>query len=178
MIWDQGTAIILETQYGSANREIDDIRIDHNTIISDSDTSKFLLLDGPAQNISVTNNLLVAPNLVWAGEQAGGVVVEASNLNSFTSISNNVWPQIPAGSQIAGDNYLWPVSGDPADGYMSNAQWAKLPQVHGEQYENADLSGDVYSVTLNGVTAGAIPGIFNPQSWANAAKASATPPTW
>ena len=178
MNWDQGSALILETKYGSANREIDDIRIDHNTVISDSNSSRFLLLDGPAQDISVTNNLVVAPNLVWAGEQAGGVVVDASNLSSFTSISNNIWPQIPSGSQIAGDNYLWPVSGDPADGYMSNAQWAKLPQVHGEQYENVDLSGDVYGVSLNGVTAGAVPGIFNPQSWANAAKGSATPPTY
>lgn len=174
--WDQGTAIILETQFGSADREIDDIRIDHNTIISDSSTSKFLLLDGSAQDISVTNNLEVAPSISWTGDQAGAVVVEASNLDSFSNISDNVWPQIPAGSSVAGDNYLWPVSGDPADGYMSNAQWAKLPQVHGEQYENADLSGDVYSVTLNGVTAGALPSVFNPQSWANAAKGSATPP--
>lgn len=176
--WNQGSAIILETKYGSANREIADIRIDHNTIISESSTSKFLLLDGPAQNISVTNNIEVAPNLDWSGEGAGGVVVDASNLSSFTSISNNIWPQIPAGSQIAGDNYLWPVSGDPADGYMSNAQWAQLPQVHGEQYENVDLSGDVYSVTLNGVTAGALPSIFNPQNWAVAAKGSSTPPTY
>ncbi len=174
--WDQGSTLILETQYGTSPREIADVRFDHNTIISTSGTSRFLKLDGPAQDISVTNNLQVAPILVWAGEGAGAVIVEGSDLSSFSQISNNIWPQLSADARMAGDNYLWPVSGDPVQGYRSNADWARFPQVHNEQYENVDLSGDVYSITLNGVTAGALPGIFNPAAWKIAAKAPSTPP--
>jgi hypothetical protein len=152
------------------------VRFDHNTIISTSGTSRFLKLDGPAQNISVTNNLQVAPNLVWDGEGAGAVIVNGTDLSSFSQISNNVWPRMSADSHMAGDNYLWPVSGQPAQGYRSNADWAKFPQVHNEQYENVNLSGDVYSITLNGITAGALPAIFDPTSWKLAAKAPQTPP--
>jgi hypothetical protein len=176
MNWDGGTAIILETQGSQTPRTSSDIRIDHNTVISDSTTSKFLSIDGPAQGVSVTNNLMYAPNLEWAGQSAGALVIADANMNSFTSISDNIWPVIPPTSGIAGDNYFWPTTGDVFNGYRTNAWWAAQPQVHGEQYADANLSGDVYSFTLNGITAGALASAFDPLEWSVAAKAAAKPP--
>ncbi|HZL37660.1 MAG TPA: PKD domain-containing protein [Tepidisphaeraceae bacterium] len=163
--YDSGAAIVLETQYSDPNRNpIDDITIDHNTAISTDGIGKFLELDGPATNISLTNNLYIAPNLVWEGEECGAVFVAGTNLDSFSQISNNIWPKMPATSQQPGDNYLYPEYGQVPKGFETAAQWAALPQVHNDQYANP-ASADTYSMTLNGFTAGATAPLFDPNAW-------------
>ncbi len=163
--YSQGTEICLETQ-GSYNKpEITDIRIDHNTLIDDSTYCKFLQVDGAVSGVSVTNNLMIAPNILWKGDSSGAVYVMAADLSGFTQISDNVWPLMPATSRQAGDNYLHPTWGYVPGGFVPNATWDKLPQVQNEQYSNADLSPDVYDMTLNGTTAGALPTAFDPHAW-------------
>lgn len=163
--YDLGPAIVLETQYSDPSRnEINDIRIDHNTAISTTGIGKFLELDGPATDISVTNNLYVAPNLVWKGDECGAVFVAGKDLSSFSQISNNIWPLMPASSQQAGDNYLYSTYGQVPVGFETAAQWANQPQVHNDQYANPE-DPTVYSMTYNGVTAGALAPLFNPNAW-------------
>ena len=126
---------------------------------------------------------MIAPNVLWKGDETGGLYVEASNLDGFSEISNNIFPEMPAGSQQAGDNYLYPEWGVVPAGFMPNAQWATLPQVHNEQYANPTLGKDVYDLTLNGVTAGALPSDFDPANWGQAVAepswaAAASGPAW
>ncbi|MDB5292378.1 MAG: domain containing protein, partial [Phycisphaerales bacterium] len=166
--YDNGAAILLETLY-SVPRQTADIRIDHNTAISNGAQGKFLKLDGPATDISVTNNLFVGPNLQWVGESTGAMYVVGKDLSSFSAISGNIWPQMPAGSNQTGDNYLLPVTGDIVHGYQTAAQWASHSQVTNEQYASPTVGGNVYSMTLNGITAGALPGIFDTNTYKLAA---------
>jgi PKD repeat protein len=167
--YDDGAMIIMETETALVPRTTSDIRIDHNTAMSESNVGKFLKIDGPAVNVAVTNNLFVAPNIQWVGEESGAVFVAGANLGDFSEISNNIWPKMPSNSLQPGDNYLWPAWGDIKDGFQTAQQWSAQPQVHNEQYANADLSGDVYDMTLNGTTAGALPSVFNPNAYKMAA---------
>jgi hypothetical protein len=147
--------------------------IDHNTVISESNKAQFVQLDGPANAISVTNNLLVAPNLTWIGTSGGGVIIAGTDLSSFAQISNNVWPQIPSSSGILGDNYMYGTLYDYNHGYIPNNVWESYTKVANEQYDTVDLSGDQYSVTLNGTTAGATSDEFDPNAYKVAVKKAA-----
>ena len=172
--YDDGLAINIETKYSAVTTPTQDLRIDHNTFISTSAKASFLQLDGAAENISVTNNLVVAPNLKWAGTEAGAIYIAGTDLSSFSEISNNIWPVVDPSSKQSGDNYMYPSFNKFGAGdFVSNDAWANNPQVHNEQYDNVDLSGDVYSITLNGVTAGALPTIFNSNDYTVAVKAAA-----
>src|SRR5262249_28986434 len=145
----------------------------HNTLVSESSKAEFVQLDGPAVGISVTNNLLVAPNLKWVGTEGGGVIIAGTDLSSFAQISNNIWPVIPSSSGIAGDNYMYGTLYDYKNGYVPNNVWESYSKVTNEQYANVDLSGDQYSVTLNGVTAGATSDIFDTNAYKLAVKKAA-----
>jgi len=163
-----GTAINLETTGSADNRSITDIRIEQNTLLDTSDYSKFLKVDGDVTEITVTNNLMIDPNLKWLGDATGAIYVQASNLNGFAEISNNIWPQMPSNSAQAGDSYLYPQWGVIPTGFISNADWNKLPQVNNDQYKNPTLQPKIYDITLNGVTAGAMPTLLNPANWGQA----------
>lgn len=172
MHYDDGLAINIETKYANVARLTQDLRIDHNTMVSTSKKAIFLQLDGPAKDISVTNNLMVAPNIQWVGAEAGAVIIAGTDLSSFKAISDNIWPVIPSSSNQAGDNYMYNTQFDK-NGYVPNQTWAAYDKVDGEQYANADLSGDQYSLTLNGVTAGALPTVFDTTSYKVAVRQAA-----
>jgi hypothetical protein len=101
------------------------------------------------------------------------VVIADTDLTSFAQISNNIWPVEPAGINQAGVNYIYSTLGDYNHGFIANDKWAAYRQIHNEQYDNVDLSGDQYSVTLNGVTAGALPELFNVNAYKTAVKKAA-----
>ena len=169
--YSAGTEIILETHGSADNRVIADVRIDHNTLIDDAGYCSFLTVDGQTQDVSVTNNLMIAPNIQWKGAASGGIYTSASDLSGFSQVSNNIWPVIPTTATQKGDHYLYPTFQDNVHGFKTNAEWAQLPQVHNEQYANAELAADVYDMTLNGITAGALPTAFDPTAWSVAVAA-------
>lgn len=172
--YDQaGSEIVIDPTGTVGNPQIQDIRIYNNTLIDTSAYGDFLeVLGSSPTGISVTNNLMIDTNEAWNGVGGGGIYVEATNLDSFSAISNNVWPKMPASNPQPGDNYL-ATSIDLTSGFVSNTAWNQLPQVHNDQFENAILNPDVYDTTLNGVTAGALPGYFNPNAWSSAPTAAA-----
>ena len=83
-----------------------------------------------------------------------------TDLSSFSEISDNVWPLQPANSTQKGANFLGPAF-DTTAGYVNNTAWNQLKQVQNEQFANVNLPADVYDITLNGTTAGAMPGILS-----------------
>jgi len=171
--YDAGLAIDVETQFTDVPRLTQDLRFDHNTFISSGAGANFLQINGPGKDISVTNNLMIAPNIKWVGGGAGALIIAGTDLSSFSEISNNIWPAAPASAKQPGDNYLYPTLNVGTRGYVPNSQWAQYSQVQGEQYDNADLSDGQYSLTLNGVTAGALPSVFNTNDYTVAVKAAA-----
>ena len=161
--YDQnGAVIVVEPEGTVGNPPIIDIRIDHNTLIDTAAYGNFLQVLGPTQDVSVTNNLMIDANEQWKGIGSGGIYVAANDLSGFSEIADNVWPQMPASSKQAGDNYVGATIND-ASGFVNNTAWNQLKQVQNDQFDNANLTPDVYSMVLNGVTAGrARAGKFNP----------------
>ncbi len=105
----------------------------------------------------VMNNLMIAPNIQWQGDGSGAIYVMESTLSGFSTISNNVWPQMPASSQQPGDCYLYPSWGNVPNGFVKNSDWNNLPQVNNDQFANVTVGNDVIcDITLNGTTAGAL----------------------
>ena len=166
-----GAFFRMETQGTAGDPEIVDFRIDHNTLVDSNPYAKFMTIDGQAQQISVTNNLFIAPNITWKGDGSGAIYVEGADLSDFSQISNNIWPALPASTMQIGENYLNPTWGQ-LTGFVSTANWSAFAQVHNEQYADETLPADVYDVSLNGTTAGAQPTVFDPTAWSVAAQAA------
>jgi PKD repeat protein len=114
----------------SAGRFSSDITIDHNTTVAPGKRACFLQVEGKAQQITLTNNLLIAPEMTTGADGSAAVYVGATDLSCFTSIAGNVWPASVSGNQYAGDGlfYIAPKWGMPG-GYISPAAWDALPQV-------------------------------------------------
>lgn len=114
----------------SAGRVSSDIVIDHNTTIAPGERACFLRVEGKAEGITLTNNLLIAPQMVAGPDASAAVYVGAADLSCFSAIAGNVWPLPTSHDQYAGNGlfYLAPKWG-AAGGYLSPAAWAALPQV-------------------------------------------------
>lgn len=124
----EGIRIFNRDKDGRTSR---DIVIDHNTMIAAGETAQFLVVEGTAERITLTNNLLVAPNM-YAGKNASATVyVGARDLSCFTTIASNVWPLPTRRTKLAGTDgafYVAPKWDDPA-GYVSLERWRTFPQV-------------------------------------------------
>jgi hypothetical protein len=134
-------------------RKTDDVRIDHNTVVSLGTTGSFLRLHGHATNVTLTNNLYVAPNLTPTGAGTTfAVYVTDKDLGGFAKISGNVWPAVAGTAKQDGLNY---VAGGPlsAGGFKTKTEWEDLPQVVGDAYYDASVTG-AYQIVLGGKSAG------------------------
>jgi hypothetical protein len=125
------------------NRGVVNAIITGNTVINSGPTGDFLSMDGPASEITLTNNLYVAPNLVFGDNGAGGVYVETADLSSFSLISGNIWPVNNSSSQVDGDeNFVGPAW---LDSYVSATTWNSFSQVQGDTFETVTLPSDYES---------------------------------
>ncbi|HEX8521002.1 MAG TPA: PKD domain-containing protein [Tepidisphaeraceae bacterium] len=136
------------------NRGVIDLNIINNTGINSGDHGNFLLLNGEATDVTVTNNLYVAPNLVTGQWGAAPVYVTDNDLSSFRVIKDNVWPAVNAitwaegGSNFIGTSMV-------AGGYRTPAEWESWSQVEHDQFQNVGLAGKWAQQNVNGTVAGA-----------------------
>jgi hypothetical protein len=133
-------------------RKTDDVRITSNTVISMGTRGSFLRLHGHATNITLTNNLHIAPNLELDGSGAFAVDVTDKDLSAFTEISHNVWPALQTSNRQDGVNY---VGGDGLQpwGYKNTQEWELYPQVKGDIYRNVAV-GTGFGTRVGGFRAG------------------------
>ncbi|HUB26805.1 MAG TPA: PKD domain-containing protein [Tepidisphaeraceae bacterium] len=120
---------------------VSNLTITGNTAANNGQTGNFLILAGPANGITLTNNLYVAPNLVFGDNGSTPVYVSTSDgLSSFSQISGNVWPVNTSSSEVSGDeNFVGPIW---LNSYVSAQQWNSQPQVEGDLFENVTLPSD------------------------------------
>jgi len=132
-----------------------DVTITDNTGVNMGTTGQFLYVTGTpnAGIITLTNNLYVAPNLQLGINAGAAVYVETANLSGFAQISGNIWPApsdlFPSVPGVV--NY---VAGLPS-GNLTVDEWNSQSVVGNDIFDDVTVPAGKYTVTVNGVTAGA-----------------------
>jgi PKD repeat protein len=142
--------------YESSNgRQVVDLRVLNNTDDSTLPEGTFLSEYSPAAQITVDNNLWLAPNLGGYGwYRSAALVVAGTNLTSFTQIKDNVWPQANFNLTGQGNVYYVSTQTQASNGWFNiQAQLGSL--VIGNELMSPVLSG-AYGLWTNGIYAGAI----------------------
>ena len=120
---DNDAAITIQGYNSTFARGVVDLRISRNTGINNGTKGQFLWLLGSAKEVSLTNNLYVAPNMETGSHQAAVIYVSGSGLGSFKEIRDNVW---------ADPNKHWWAEGgimyvysywSNQDGYRTPSEW-------------------------------------------------------
>jgi PKD repeat protein len=143
---NNSTAFIVQGFNAAYNRGVSNVAISGNTEINDGTSGSFVTLLGTATGISLTDNLYVAPNLVFGniGDTIGAPVqVETADLSSFSDISGNVWPAYFDSDPAKGGEMFIAALGSSF--YATPDQWNTYPQVSGDEFEAVALPADYLS---------------------------------
>jgi len=137
------------TDYG---RGVVDAYMLNNTAINSGDHGNFVWVGGDVAGITMTNNVYSAPRLLAGQWNAAPVFVVDSDLSSFRSIRDNVWPSVNATPFAEGGmNYVG--YGMTSSGYLTPAEWDAYWQVDHDQFTTVML-GTTGQVYLGGIAAG------------------------
>ena len=136
---DSAIAIRVEAYDYSYNRGTRDINIVNNTIINHDSTGRAIVVGNKQSELTIANNLYVAPNLYTGPYLTSILWVESSNLNGFSEISNNVWADADASNYADGIMYVG--TGTDASGYRDAGEWNALPQVHSDRFSDVHIDG-------------------------------------
>ena len=123
---------------------VTDVSILNNTGYNNGANGNFLYVYGDVQSdrsgqITLDDNLYVAPNMVTGQYQTAAVYVTNTDLSSFREVKNNVWNAPKTATYAHGGYfYVWP-SWSNSQGYKTPAQWDAYAQVSGERYQNVTL---------------------------------------
>ena len=134
----------------------------NNTAINNSTQGIMFLIGGPADGLTLENNLYVAPKLIPGGDGAASpVYVTDSSLDSFDLITNNVWAAgNPSVYTNGGINYIYP-DGTKAIGFQTPAEWNAYSQVGTDIFADVSLNGFTPSSSSAAANAGTqVDGVF------------------
>lgn len=119
------------------NRTSKNVSIVNNTALNYKDYGQFLRAWSGTSGMVVSNNLYYAPSL-YAGPMGTAVVrVDASNLNGFAKIDNNVWADADWLNWAGG--LMWVGTGGDNSGYLNKSEWLALPQVGDDKFSDAAI---------------------------------------
>ena len=164
---DGKPAISIDNYSSTYQAGVLDVSILNNTGINNDTQGDFLWVCGDLQSngsaqITLDNNLYVAPNLVTGSYQTAAVYVYASDLRSFREIKGNVWaaPKPLAYAQ-GGYFYVWSTWSN-AQGYKTPAEWDAYSVVANEKYENVSLNSSFAPAggSLTSTADHAVAGVF------------------
>jgi len=137
---DSGWVYSITGYNASFNRGVVDLTITGNTGVDNGQTGVFVALSGAAQGIVLTNNLYIAPNLIFGYYESAPVYVTNNDLASFSLISGNVWPADTNSQKTGGgENFVGPLG---AVANVTPAVWNAMPQVAGDLFEDVNLPAD------------------------------------
>ena len=139
---DNAVAYVVNGYSPLYNREVQDATFANNTVINHGTIGNFLNTTGPAQGLVLANNLYVAPHLEIGVLGGASVYVGEGNLNSFTSVTHNVWASgLPIKYNTSAQNYVWPYWEDNR-GLITPTQWDNYSQVNGDVFSNVTLNSN------------------------------------
>src|SRR5688572_3787762 len=145
--FDNDWSMQIEGYDSTYNRTSRDITIHGNVAINKGTQGQFLHTWAGIADVSVTDNIYIAPNLQFGPYQSAVMVVQAANLNGFTTISGNLWPANNTdGWAQRGVHYVG--SGNVQSGYMDQAEWLAFAVVGDDRFGTANPDTAV-SMVLN-----------------------------
>jgi len=132
-----------------------DITITHNTGINMTSSGQFLWVTAnlAPDTVTLSDNLYVAPNLMYGYNDTAPLWLIMTDLSGFASITGNIWPAPNNLIDSGVVNYLY--GNTTPSGYLSPQQWDSLAGVTNDQFSDQAPATGSYSLTLNGITAGA-----------------------
>ena len=131
-IWlvDNAPAILLHGYDTNYSRGVKDVAILQNTAVNRGNAGSFLQMTGPAEHITVVNNLFFAPNL-HVREDTADLVIQSPDLSGFDFIGGNVWPNPPAANiSFRNNGGIIAALGR----FVTPDDWKNLPQVHHDDF--------------------------------------------
>ncbi|MEA2709748.1 MAG: hypothetical protein QOF78_2349 [Phycisphaerales bacterium] len=137
-------------QYGRGTK---DVYIVRNTVINNGTGGKFLKVGGAVEDVTVSNNLYVAPNFETGALDSAPMQIKTGDLSGFRTICDNVWP-MPTILAYADGGINYVGTGADASCYKTPAEWEAYGQVKHDQFQDVTLTSS-YKVSLGGITAGA-----------------------
>ena len=119
------------------NRTVKNLSIVNNTGVNYQTAGQFIHVWGPTTGAVISNNLYYAPQL-YAGPYAAAVVhVDASNLNGFSRIDNNVWADASWMDWAGG--LMWVGTGSGNTGYVNKEEWLAYTQVTDDRFSDVPI---------------------------------------
>lgn len=149
---DRSFALQIEGYNSTYGRGVKDVTIEGNTGLNDSTMGSFLYVTGKAEDIVVTNNLYVAPNLEAGSYKSAGLRTNSYDLSAFTLISGNIWPDAETVGRADGTNLVG--STESSSTYQTASEWESWSVVKGDMFKDVALSTNSFQVSLGGITAG------------------------
>jgi len=138
------------------DRGLKNIKILGNTSINTASKGRFVELTGPTDDnqITLTNNVYRAPNLVPGSGQTAIVYAQDADLSSFAEIGNNIWEKPDTTIWVTGATmYVWANWSD-ARGYLTADQWNAQSKVGTDAFTDVQFTGETYQIKLGALTAG------------------------
>lgn len=140
--------IILEGYNSEYDRGVSDVKIINNTGINTGTRGRFLYVGGSVNGIDLVNNLYKADNLQVGSYGTSAITVVEANLNSFRTISNNVWP-VPSVSRWVelnaeeGTGIMILGSYNRISSYFNLSEWNALSKVGTDYQQNTSLENNL-----------------------------------
>jgi hypothetical protein len=137
---NDGESIVVLGYNKDFNRLVSNLHVVNNTTINNGKYGVFLKLFGRADGIWVENNVYRAPNSTMINGDTAAISVNEMTLDSFRSISNNLWDLKPCTWDPGAMFYVW-AGGFDGRGMLTPAEWAAYSQVNNDLYTSATLDG-------------------------------------
>jgi hypothetical protein len=157
-----GEAISIDGYDPAYNRQVVDAYILNNTVINYSTIGQMLKLVGPELDaeITVENNLYIAPNLAIGSNGNAPVYVDAPDLSNFRIFRDNVWslPGTTNGWAAGGINFVGTSYANPD--YLTPTAWDAKSQVTNDTFATVQISSNYTPSGMAASYAQAAPGVF------------------
>ena len=152
-----GESAIVMNGTDAEGRESTGITFDHNTVVDNGNWGNFLKVQGAVTNVTLTNNLFIAPKLQIGFQTSAAVYVAGNDLSCFSRIADNVWPAATGSGGIV-NGAAGAVNDVTGVGWVTAAQWSAYGQVSGDRLQDvteSDLADGTFQLYTGAEDVGA-----------------------
>jgi hypothetical protein len=126
---DGGVAFDIVGYNAEYGRGVIDVSLIGNVAVNNDSRGNFLLVEAASQQITLIDNVYVAPYLSAGAWGAAAVFVNDADLSSFSRIDGNTWPSTARGTAYANGGIVFVDRSYTSSGHKAPTTWNALPQV-------------------------------------------------
>lgn len=132
-------AISVKAYNSTYQRGVVDLVLDHNVAVNNGTTGNFLKLEGRADQVTLTNNVYVAPYLKPGSFGTAAVSVAMADLSGFRLIGGNVWPSPSRGNAFANGGIIFVGLEYTSANHYDPTRWNAQSVVGDDQFIDVQL---------------------------------------